>query len=82
MSSQDNVQDHVWELTYTDHRFQNRIIKYEQCTKCNAARVIEFPSGEILGFEPEGSSTRTPNFGIKYPEVSALLSCVRVRRVI
>ena len=24
--------------------------------KCNAARVTEFPSGDLIGIEPEGSS--------------------------
>ena len=53
MNDQDNDRDHAWELTYADHSHQHKIIKYEQCKKCNAARVTEFPSGKLLGSEPE-----------------------------
>ena len=56
MTDQNYDREHAWELTYADHSYARRIIKYEQCMECNAARVTEFPSGEILGFEPEGSS--------------------------
>ena len=62
MTDQDNDR-HVWELTYSDHRYQDKIIKYEECKKCNAARVTEFPSGEILGCEPMPIPTYCPGSG-------------------
>ena len=56
MQNQDNDKEHAWELTYADHSNPYKIIKYEQCMKCNAARVTEFPSGDLIGIETAGSS--------------------------
>ena len=56
MTDQYNNGDHVWVITHEDHSYAHKFIRYEECKRCNAARVIELPSGEVLGFEPEGSS--------------------------
>ena len=56
MNDQYNDRDHAWELTFADHSHAHRIIKYEECMKCGAARVTEFPSGDLFGIEPEGTS--------------------------
>ena len=56
MNDQYNDKEHAWELTFSDHSNPYKIIKYEECKKCNAARVTDFPSGDLIGIEPAGSS--------------------------
>ena len=56
MTDQNYDREHAWVLTYADHSHAHKIIKYEECMKCNAARVTEFPSGDLIGIEPEGTS--------------------------
>ena len=56
MTNQDNSRDHEWITTYEDHSPAHKFIRYEECTKCGAARVTELPSGDLIGIElPEGT---------------------------
>lgn len=56
MEEQDAYQYHEWMTTHEDHSYAHKFYRYEECAKCNAARVTEFPSGNLIGIEPEGTA--------------------------